>query len=494
MRKKYLPIILLLVILPVMSIMFFGCKPKHMAMDWWDYNETTHWHNCTACNDETFDNNEHIFENGAEKKKCTICGAEIPYNDEENYAIWYDGIIESNSYKSDFTYLYSRTEFENNEYSSEMSIKEFYSLDKYRMEYLSLDDYENGEWTYSNSEISTVKKVQIDGKEKFKQIYESNLNGKKSKSGKIVRSDYIKNIAQNNPSEVIEDFGITEFLEANTYTNFCTTIEEIFNNIGTFESKSYSFTRSKTGQVNFNLSYSYSEHEEGRYEDSDYLITQVQESQSSTIENGKLKYLTYTSIENIKFEDETKNVLKKDIQNVEIKYSFDYDKFDDISMETETTKNECYANILFDVNGYYLSDEDSVLVDETYTYNDAVLFLINIVARFIIYNGNINGMFEVYQDKEMMQVFNESLITESGLKLYIKLIPPENKSMILTINQSRDNLVKFVHVFEIGSTYNFDDILSGYNVLSIDGLDATNKTELLCEENKIYTLIVEEIN
>ena len=103
--------------------------------------------------------------------------------------------------------------------------------------------------------------------------------------------------------------------------------------------------------------------------------------------------------------------------------------------------------------------------------------------------GKTEDVFEIYSDSEMTQVFTSAKMPEEGLTLYVKLVVPNDKAIVLSIKtDSQNEYIAYIHVISKGFEFDFVDILYGLQVESIDGEPVGERTSFTCDESKIYIL------
>lgn len=212
------------------------------------------------------------------------------------------------------------------------------------------------------------------------------------------------------------------------------------------------------------------------------------EQDEYVVSDGKLVGVNTNIVVKAKFEN-SNDVINKTAYITRLIYSFDETYYNNISIETETTINNYNSRITFYIKDYQISSKDSPCYGESYLPSQASSFLDEEV-NLVIYDGEKPNCYELYLDKELTQPFSSSMqLLDENYSLYIKLIVPQDKSIVLSIEEYTSNqFVYYVYVVDVGEEFDFDRLVFK-TVTSIDGnTNVDGLTSLLCEESKIYVV------
>lgn len=485
MKKKNLIAIFVLLLTISLSFCLTACGKTHGAKNTWSYNDEYHWHECKAC-DEEFDKEKHNFINTLTSKKCETCGAEIEYSNEENYSIWAIGRDYAKNYNSEYTYSYQVKNYENNKETFESSEIEAKKDNSYYYEYKEILVDENNAKVEDYVENRVIKTVLDNEILKGKYVKEVKNEKGNSREGKFVKPDYANSLIEYSPSELIENYGIgngDNYLDF--YNNFNQLLISFYNE--NLISLNILTTRNLDGSVSLLVGFSYVKENSNYSSVEGYEKSIYEEKYNYIVKDEKLISIDENFKVNNIFEDTTNNVVTIEQSKTLINYSFDEEYFNSLSIETEITKNEYNARVTFVVNGVKLFDKGVAPVGETYS---------NIVAKNYLYDLSYfiiavedaefdKNLFEIYTNSEMTEEFTSvKVLNDEDFTLYVKLTPPESKALVLSVDTNRNEVI-LVHVANLNDKFWFS-FLNNYNVISVDGEDASNLDGFICAENKVY--------
>ncbi len=408
------------------------------------------------------------------------------YTDEENFAVWLEGRDYSVNYTGGYTYTFEGAGYKNGVLTTKANELEAFQDNKYYYDYNEYEIDEDGKLQEAFKMSAVIKYVTVDGIYKGKYVTTQKQNGKESVRAVYVSPKYAQELIEYSPQQLLHEYSLDT---GKTYEEFCDIIKSLMEENGNEdEVVKLSFVRNSKNSVTFKLNASYKIVDDDYSMDENYQYTKCDDELRFTISDGK--FTKFESCYDYKyfFSDKTKNFTRKQTAKSTFSYSFDQEHYDSLNADQEATANYYMAKVKFVVEGYDLTYATGVGVGENYTATQAKDFLTTLPG-FIIFNGDKRPFFEIYTDSEMTTVFDSTRVTDEKLTLYIKLILPEDKAMVVTVeNYKGKTEVILIHVLNKGFEFSFSDILWEYDVLTLDGNNASDKTGFTCDEQKIYLI------
>ena len=474
MKKKIFLLASILTLALTSLLGICGCAKKHEAQALWSYDIQSHWHKCTACDDEVFDKGDHVLVDNGTNKKCSICQAEIDFTSQENFAYWVQGRNDALDHTDNYTMKYYQDKIVDNTKQKESTVIESRSGNKYC--YQSQDFYfEQNQKKLISEDIYAIKTVMDGEVERTKFFYQSTKNFEQtqvSKTGYYVAPDTAKNTIKCSVDTILDDYAITQ---GDTYDLLVQAmVEEI-----EIETLSVVLTKNADLSVTLIAKYDYSYQDTDFRYNEDYLcVGNVQ--MKITVSDGKATKFEYVDTYNCTFEDSTKNYCAQENELITYTYdNLDSTFYNSISIETETTDNRYVGKVNFKINGYKYAEYLTVPVGEDYDVSDITDFFADFQKNgtYITFAGEeFSQNILIFIDEQMTVPFTSAHMANDTdyIELFVKLVVPNDKAWVITLVPSRNGgqYIRYIQRCAIQGDqayFNTDSALSGYPVLKLDG-------------------------
>lgn len=311
----------------------------HGALSEWEISETAHWHGCNECNLDRFDWEMHSPIIVDEKQVCKVCEYVMHvFTEEENFADWlasknasvsFDNVY---TYSSELNYLDAQTK----NVLSKTLITEGNAFSKYYFVKEELNAAEDGTLKTASKYTTALKNAKLDGKTVRLRIEIEEADDKKASTGFYKDISYSANdMAYYLPKDWFTNFCIAA-VTADNLADFKKSFIATYNSEQNCQTYNLSFKRNADESVSFFYSAKgeYVEKTMGAgYEKTVYEC--LYEIVAST------NYITKTIEKPVftkVFSDETQNEVLEYVYTQNFKYNaFDYDLYDSIPTETDTT-------------------------------------------------------------------------------------------------------------------------------------------------------------
>ncbi len=422
---------------------------------------------------------------------------EETYTEAQNYA----DFINSLNYSLNFDGANGYTVKSIEEYSYSSGDNETYQItetmlgDKYASVYKEISTPYNEE-TSTSEEISALKPVTVNGKERKKWVsFVTNSDGSKQNEGRLksalfdlemvawyMPTDWFDYLCMDVSGDTFEEYAAA-FIQAYNKDN------AQYNN----QTADVTLKRNADGTLTFGFV------ARGAYkapwiQKDGYQQTVFDCKYEIILDGSRITKLTSYNKYDYVYEDEAQNNWEILIENYEYGYSFDSTLYESVPTETDTTVDEVTGTISFYINGYrYSYSMSDIALDSTVTLDDVLnhlsdggegltkpLFNIRFVDK---------SLFKVYTDKEMTQEFTSLTVTDERYTLYVKMTPPSNKAIVMSVREYGESRgIDLCYLKDLNTTYNPANY---YPVIEIDGTPISNNEyyTITCSESRIYVIV-----
>lgn len=418
------------------------------------------------------------------------------YTEEENLSDWLKGRDYALTFDGTYTANLVNEEYFNDVLEEKRVAVEANDNPRY---YSVMEEYSINEDTKEleliAKQTAAIKEVNDNGKVRNKYYLEAIEGENVFKQGRYVAPYYAQYFNNTNPTP--EGYG-DYFVNGNT-------LEELKNN---FDLEYFSKGHTKTESIklvrNEDTSVSLLVEAKGTYvfsgeesitSDEDYLKTEIAFNVEIAVSEGKITKINKVATHNNVYKDTSKNEKYLDKELYEVSYDFDKVFYDSISVETETTTNDYYGRVYFDICGIELDYDDRVLVDDEYTVDYAQEFLLGKYSTFI--GRFAKSSFALYLDKDFTKPFHGVDKLPDNIKLYVNFDIPEDKAIVIysyvdSGKEKTDPSIKIVYLEEINTTFDPKSRFSDYKIVSIDGKEVDSNNDLSFEitESRIYMVVI----
>lgn len=417
----------------------------------------------TTSNDVTSSENytqEELFDEWKKAKEYTI-----NYNDEYtsffNVETYKDNVLmdKNDTYQ---TYKDGMTLIEKNNYILENDKLELYKYSK-----------------------EVTKIVDDNGKQRIKYYNEQGDSKNKEIKGEYITLSKAKKMNYYNPNSFLEGLNV----EGENYNQFITILKTSFIEI---DEKNISVSFDKNNEmVNLNIIIKH-EYVDDSINDQGYLKSNEEGKMVISSKDNKIIETKYDYKIKINYENEKNNYEVNQINHGNINYNFDEEKYNKISVETETTIYNDQENIRYYVGDFAFVYPQKFEYNEIFTANDGIEYLSN-HENFIIKEKqeDVSSYISLYLDKEMTKPFT-SITLSDELTLYIKFNMPLDKSLVIcAIDNDTYFDIANIYLLNVGDSFNPKNRYPNTQILSIDGKEVDNNSSLdfVINDNTIHTII-----
>lgn len=417
----------------------------------------------TTSNDVTSSENytqEELFDEWKKAKEYTI-----NYNDEYtsffNVETYKDNVLmdKNDTYQ---TYKDGMTLIEKNNYILENDKLELYKYSK-----------------------EVTKIVDDNGKQRIKYYNEQGDSKNKEIKGEYITLSKAKKMNYYNPNSFFEGLNV----EGENYNQFITILKTSFIEI---DEKNISVSFDKNNEmVNLNIIIKH-EYVDDSINDQGYLKSNEEGKMVISSKDNKIIETKYDYKIKINYENEKNNYEVNQINHGNINYNFDEEKYNKISVETETTIYNDQENIRYYVGDFAFVYPQKFEYNEIFTANAGIEYLSN-HENFIIKEKqeDVSSYISLYLDKEMTEPFT-SITLSDELTLYIKFNMPLDKSLVIcAIDNDTYFDIANIYLLNVGDNFNPKNRYPYTQILSIDGKEVDNNSSLdfVINDNTIHTII-----
>lgn len=330
-----------------------------------------------------------------------------------------------------------------------------------------------------------TKIVDDNGKQRIKYYNEQGDSKNKETKGEYITLSKAKKMNYYNPNSFLEGLNV----EGENYNQFITILKTSFIEI---DEKNISVSFDKNNEmVNLNIIIKH-EYVDDSIDDQGYLKSNEEGKMVISCKDNKIIETKYDYKIKINYENEEKNYEVNQINHGNINYNFDEEKYNKISVETETTIYNDQENIRYYVGDFAFVYPQKFEYNEIFTANDGIEYLSN-HENFIVKEKqeDVSSYISLYLDKEMTKPFT-SITLSDELTLYIKFNMPLDKSLVIfAIDNDTYFDIANIYLLNVGDKFNPKNRYPYTQILSIDGKEVDNNSSLdfVINDNTIHTII-----
>lgn len=386
----------------------------------------------------------------------------------------------------------------NNEYTSFFNVETYkdnvlidkndtYQTYKDGMTLIEKNNYilENDKLELYKYSKEVTKIVDDNGKQRIKYYNEQGDSKNKEIKGEYITLSKAKKMNYYNPNSFFEGLNV----EGENYNQFITILKTSFIEI---DEKNISVSFDKNNEmVNLNIIIKH-EYVDDSINDQGYLKSNEEGKMVISSKDNKIIETKYDYKIKINYENEKNNYEVNQINHGNINYNFDEEKYNKISVETETTIYNDQENIRYYVGDFAFVYPQKFEYNEIFTANDGIEYLSN-HENFIIKEKqeDVSSYISLYLDKEMTKPFTSITISDE-LTLYIKFNMPLDKSLVIcAIDNDTYFDIANIYLLNVGDSFNPKNRYPNTKILSIDGKEVDNNSSLdfVINDNTIHTII-----
>lgn len=330
-----------------------------------------------------------------------------------------------------------------------------------------------------------TKIVDDNGKQRIKYYNEQGDSKNKETKGEYITLSKAKKMNYYNPNSFLEGLNV----EGENYNQFITILKTSFIEI---DEKNISVSFDKNNEiVNLNIIIKH-EYVDDSINDQGYLKSNEEGKMVISSKDNKIIETKYDYKIKINYENEKNNYEVNQINHGNINYNFDEEKYNKISVETETTIYNDQENIRYYVGDFAFVYPQKFEYNEIFTANDGIEYLSK-HENFIIKEKqeDVSSYISLYLDKEMTKPFT-SITLSNELTLYIKFNMPLDKSLVIcAIDNDTYFDIANIYLLNVGDKFNPKNRYPYTQILSIDGKEVDNNSSLdfVINDNTIHTII-----
>lgn len=330
-----------------------------------------------------------------------------------------------------------------------------------------------------------TKIVDDNGKQRIKYYNEQGDSKNKETKGEYITLSKAKKMNYYNPNSFLEGLNI----EGENYNEFITILKTSFIEI---DEKNISVSFDKNNEmINLNIIIKH-EYVDDSIDDQGYLKSNEEGTMVISSKDNKIVETKYDYNIKINYENEENNYKVNHISHGNINYNFDKEKYNKISVETETTLYNDKEEIRYYVGDFAFVYPQKFEYNEIFTANDGIEYLSN-HENFIIKEKqeDVSNYISLYLDKEMTKPFTSMTLLDE-LTLYIKFNMPSDKSLVIcAIDNDTYFDIANIYLLNVGDSFNPKKCYPYTQILSIDGKEVDNNSSLdfVVNDNTIHTVI-----
>lgn len=470
----------------------------HEANGVYESDAVSHWLGCKACDEHRYGEGAHTYEGDGKIKKCSVCGREEEYTDEENFAYWAEG--RNKSKNTGYSYKYSTTEeyldLINNIIMGKREMTESATESEYYSKNVVYGLDRAGELTQFINDLQALKYVSSVGRWKL-YTERTSPDGSIQKDGVYKAPSFgVDSLCRYSPAAFVKEMCIGD---GATFEEFCTVFrqkyEEMYSDSGCTVSN-MAIKKNDDGTVSF-LFTATGEYKDGMVRDSDYIKSTYVSDYDIVAGDSGIEKCTDISVYNSYYGDETKNTSERDTITTCLENRFDRDTYDSISVETDTTRDEYVGSISFVINGYLYnySDEDRA-IGSAYTLREAQehLAYVGENASQPLFTTNVDpDMFLIYTDEAKTNKFTSMTVDGESTTLYVDMVIPDGKAIVIVVREfGTARGIDLCYFRDVGGTFDTAKLYSIYPMIELDGEEVTDGSMtavITCSESRIYTVV-----
>lgn len=300
-------------------------------------DDVNHWHGCTGCDEHKYGEEPHTLVDGIANKKCSVCGKEVAYTDEENALYWIAGKDGTSAWKGTFAIDFteevaSKSAKETKQIKSEFK-ESWNGSDKYFYDTVRYTANDNAEYTLEYAKTEVLKPMTVDGEAKWKWFASETMDGYLTKGASYVSSDYVtESRLHYAPNRQIEDYGVDD----------CTEFASLVAGINAFGAEegmpepTIKLIRNADGSVTLRIVYSIDTDMVDEESGENFRYT-FNVTLSLTAKDGKIVEVVDMISESSTYADSAKNYTSTTVRTKAISYEFIQSYFDSIDVTTDKT-------------------------------------------------------------------------------------------------------------------------------------------------------------
>lgn len=406
------------------------------------------------------------------------------YTQEELFDEWKKAKEYTINYNNEYTSFFNVETYKDNVL---MDKNDTYQTYKDGMTLIEKNNYilENDKLKLYEYSKEVTKIVDDNGKQRIKYYNEQGDSKNKEIKGEYITLSKAKKMNYYNPNSFLEGLNV----EGENYNQFITILKTSFIEI---DEKNISVSFDKNNEmVNLNIIIKH-EYVDDSINDQGYLKSNEEGKMVISSKDNKIIETKYDYKIKINYENEKNNYEVNQINHGNINYNFDEEKYNKISVETETTIYNDQENIRYYVGDFAFVYPQKFEYNEIFTANDGIEYLSN-HENFIIKEKqeDVSSYISLYLDKEMTKPFT-SITLSDELTLYIKFNMPLDKSLVIcAIDNDTYFDIANIYLLNVGDSFNPKNRYPNTKILSIDGKEVDNNSSLdfVINDNTIHTII-----
>ncbi len=406
------------------------------------------------------------------------------YTQEELFDEWKKAKEYTINYNDEYTSFFNVETYKDNVL---MDKNDTYQTYKDGMTLIEKNNYilDNDKLALYKYSKEVTKIVDDNGKQRIKYYNEQGDSKNKETKGEYITLSKAKKMNYYNPNSFLEGLNI----EGENYNEFITILKTSFIEI---DEKNISVSFDKNNEmINLNIMIKH-EYVDDSIDDQGYLKSNEEGTMVISSKDNKIVETKYDYNIKINYENEENNYKVNHISHGNINYNFDKEKYNKISVETETTIYNDQENIRYYVGDFAFVYPQKFEYNEIFTVNDGIEYLSN-HENFIIKEKqeDVSSYISLYLDKEMTKPFT-SITLSDELTLYIKFNMPLDKSLVIcAIDNDTYFDIANIYLLNVGDSFNPKNRYPNTKILSIDGKEVDNNSSLdfVINDNTIHTII-----
>lgn len=406
------------------------------------------------------------------------------YTQEELFDEWKKAKEYTINYNNEYTSFFNVETYKDNVL---MDKNDTYQTYKDGMTLIEKNNYilENDKLELYKYSKEVTKIVDDNGKQRIKYYNEQGDSKNKEIKGEYITLSKAKKMNYYNPNSFLEGLNV----EGENYNQFITILKTSFIEI---DEKNISVSFDKNNEmVNLNIIIKH-EYVDDSINDQGYLKSNEEGKMVISSKDNKIIETKYDYKIKINYENEKNNYEVNQINHGNINYNFDEEKYNKISVETETTIYNDQENIRYYVGDFAFVYPQKFEYNEIFTANDGIEYLSN-HENFIIKEKqeDVSSYISLYLDKEMTKPFTSITLLDE-LTLYIKFNMPLDKSLVIcAIDNDTYFDIANIYLLNVGDSFNPKNRYPNTKILSIDGKEVDNNSSLdfVVNDNTIHTVI-----
>lgn len=468
--------------------------PPHASDGKYQSDENSHWFGCTACGEHRYGEEAHTFVANGKNKKCSACGREAAYTDEENVLDWIAGRDGTLNYRGAYT---ADGVYEYDDDGDKTRREDHESWDSGRYILIKTDYITDENGAYIIGDRGTSALIPVPGGRFPRSIYYfaqyEGDTGDTYRSAQYVSPDYIDDERDYEPCEQLGEYGLENGTDrAGLVAGITAAIEEA----GEDTKVTVSFTREDDGSVTLRIHVITS----APYHDSETDTAIGRYNIDSTVRfvarGGYIVSVAADWNYTLVYDDAAAGTSASTQNDVtEITYgTFDDKAFAAIDVSGVEIVDQYYGHIDLHMAG----------TDTAFSYSDTLMggevtaktlcgYLASRYSRFVGFgDADSEKVFEIYTDPQMTNRFTGMTLLEEDADLYFRLQAPDDAAVVITIFRGKNgDMLQIAYLWNDERFYprvHFDT----HKVLSIDGEPVGEYAAFACEKGRVYTVVYDD--